>query len=298
MVVEPHFSTPATDALCNEIAERSKGVCFLMCSRGKDSLCAWLQLRKFFKRIIPFHCATVPNYDYAGEYLDYLEGMFQTKVLRLMGEDLQMALVRHIYQDSPWECDAIDEVFEDVDYSKLDILEYLRMKFNLPRAWCAVGISQNDSIDRLIYCRKTGGKNEGNKTFYPCFDWPREQLLNAIDESGLLLAPEYKYTKRSMGGVPSMTYNKVMKEHFPKDWERTLLWYPLADVKTYREEMIDANYRLWMEQEAAKMGGRSGSGDADADIPEGERGGGDTEGGGDVREDGGDLGAEEEGAEG
>ena len=193
-----------------------------------------------------------------------------------------MALVRHIYQASPWECDVIDSVFPDRDYTKLDVLEYLRMKFNLPRAWCAVGISKNDSIDRLIYCRKTGGKNLGNRTFYPCWDWPREEMLKAIDDAGLLLAPEYKYVNRSMGGIPSATYNKVMQEHFPKDWELTKKWYPLAEAKNYREELIDANYPLWMDQEAAKHGGRVDVGEGvgevggEAESPEGSEGGGEV----------------------
>ena len=275
----PRFSTPATDALCAEIAKKSHGVAILMCSRGKDSLCAWLQLRKFFNRIIPFHCATIPDYQFANEYMDYLEGAFGTRILRMMGEDLKMALVRHIYQDSPWECDVIDAVFPDEDYTKLDVLEYLRMKFNLPRAWCAVGISQNDSIDRLIYCRKNGGKNLKNKTFYPCYDWPREEMFNAIYEAGLYVAPEYKYTKRSMGGIPSATYNKVLMEHFPRDWELTKKWYPLAEVKNYREEMIDANYPLWMEQEAAKRGGREAVNPEGGEAGTGECVGGDGAGG-------------------
>lgn len=270
----PMYSTEATDSLCREIAKKSHGTIFCLLSRGKDSLCAYLQCLKFFNRIICVHCATVPGYRFADEYLDYLEAMLNTRILRMMGEDLKMALVRHIYQETPWECDVIDQVFPDVDYTKLDVLEYLRMKFNLPRAWCAVGIGKNDSIDRLIYCRKTGGKNVSNRTFYPCWDWPREELLNAITGAGLVLAPEYKYVKRSMGGIPSATYNKVMMEHFPQDWELTKKWYPLAEVKNVREEMIDANHPLWMEQEASKRGGRDG------ELPEmGD--GGDGEGGGD-----------------
>ena len=256
MVNLPKFSTPATDELCREIAKKSSGVCFCMFSRGKDSLVAYMNCLRFFKRVIPFHCATIPDYRFAAEYLDYIEGEFNTRILRMMGEDLRMGLVRHVYQTCPRDCDIIDETFPDEDYSKLDVLDYLRMKFNLPRAWCAVGISQNDSIDRLIYCRKNGGKNPSHKTFYPCFDWPREELFNSILESGLVVSPEYKYTKRSMGGIPCATYNKVMMEHFPEDWERTKKWYPLAEVKNYREDLIDANYPKWMEQEAAKRGGR------------------------------------------
>lgn len=280
----PMYSTEATDSLCREIAKKSHGTIFCLLSRGKDSLCAYLQCLKFFNRIICVHCATVPGYRFADEYLDYLEAMLNTRILRMMGEDLKMALVRHIYQETPWECDVIDQVFPDVDYTKLDVLEYLRMKFNLPRAWCAVGIGKNDSIDRLIYCRKTGGKNVSNRTFYPCWDWPREELLNAITDAGLVLAPEYKYTKRSMGGIPSATYNKVMMEHFPQDWELTKKWYPLAEVKNIREDMIDANYPLWMEQEARKRGGRVDELPEIGDVDESERKGSDGTGAGDVVE--------------
>lgn len=257
MLTLPTFTTKATDALCREIAAKSHRVCFLMCSRGKDSTCSWLQLRKYFDRIIPFHCATVPGYRFADEYLDYLEEACDTRILRMMGEDVKMGLARYAYQESPWECDEIDRTFGGVeDFTKLDVLEYLRMKFNLPRAWCAVGISQNDSIDRLIYCRKNGGVNESNRTFYPCFDWPKEELLNALWNSGLYVAPEYKYTKRSMGGVPSATYNKVMMDHFAEDWETTKRWFPLAEAKNVREQLLVENYPKWMEQEAAKRGGR------------------------------------------
>ncbi len=267
MLTLPTFNTSATDELCREIAKKSHRVCFLMCSRGKDSTCAWLQLRRYFDRIIPFTCNSIPNYEYADAYLDYLESAFDTRILRMMGEDLRMGLARYAYQDSPWACDEIDETFGKIeDYTKLDVLEYLRMKFNLPRTWCAVGISQNDSIDRLIYCRKTGGRNDSNRTFYPCFDWPKEELLNALWNSGLMVAPEYKYTKRSMGGVPSATYNKVMMEHFPQDWETTKKWFPLAEAKNVREEMIDSNYKLWMEQEAAKRGGRTAAAEQSAEA--------------------------------
>lgn len=254
-MILPTYSTPATDALCTEIAKKSKGTIFFGFSGGKDSLAAWLQLRKFFTRIIPFHCASIPNLDYKTKYLDYLEEQFQTKILRLMGEDLPMALVRYVYQESPWACDEIDQFLEVEDYSKVEILEYLRYKFNLPRAWCAFGISASDSIDRRIYCNKTGGKNESHRSFYPCWDWPRSEIIGAIRDSGIKLSAEYRYAKRSMGGVPSATYNKIMREHFPRDFEKLLKWYPLAETKDYREELLEQNYLLIQKEKAAARGG-------------------------------------------
>ena len=155
----PTFNTETTDALCKEIAKKSKGVCFLGFSHGKDSVLAFLQLKRYFKRIIPFHCASIPNMKFVNAILDYYEYEFQTKILRLMGEDLAISMKRLVYQE-PKDADAcFDEFGEVEDYNKLDILEYLRKQYNLPRAWCAVVISNNDSIYRVMYFRKKRGRN-------------------------------------------------------------------------------------------------------------------------------------------
>lgn len=255
----PFYTSPVTDALCKDIAKRSKGVCFLGFSHGKDSVVAYLQLRRYFKRIIPFHCASIPHMKFVDAILDYYEYEFQTRILRLMGEDLAMAMKRHIYQH-PADIDYCDLEFGEVqDYSKLDILEYLRKEFNLPRAWCAFGVNASDSQDRRIYCNKTGGKSEINKTFYPTWDWPRSEIVKALQDSGLKIAPEYKYSKRSIGGVPCATYNKIIKEHFPEDFKRLLLWYPLAELKTHREAVLDARYKASLEASASAFGGKEGS---------------------------------------
>lgn len=269
-MILPTFHTEETDRLCETIAKKSNGTIFLMLSAGKDSLAAWLQLRRWFRRIIPFHCASIPGYEFKKAYLDYLEYEFQTKILRLMGEDLMMALSRYVYQESPWMCDMIDEELDVEDYSKLDILGYLRMKYNLPRAWCACGISAFDSIDRMIYCRKTGGKSDENRTFYPCWNWPRKEIIGAIRDSGLKLSSEYKYCKRSLGGVPCSTYNKVLMEHYPKDWERLLKWYPLAEVKNYREAMLERHFKELQDAKIAERGGKVADPQEVADEEKGE----------------------------
>lgn len=256
-MILPTYTSKATDSLCREIAKKSKGVCFLGLSTGKDSLCAWLNLRRYgFSRIIPFHCSSIPHWKFVRHTLDSYQYEFNTRILRLMGEDLTMALMRHIYQESPWICDLTDEMLDQDDYSKLDILEYLRNRFNLPKAWCAFGISASDSIDRRIYCNKTGGKSDINRTFYPCWDWPRSEIVKAIRESGLKLCSTYRYAKRSIGGVPCATYNRILREHYPDDYREMLKWYPLAEAKDFREQMLDEEWRRRKDEEIAKNGGK------------------------------------------
>lgn len=253
----PDFTTDATDSLCRDIAKRSKGVCFLGLSSGKDSLCAYLSLSRYFRRIIPFHCASWPGVDFVTKYLDYLEYEFQTKILRLMGEDFPMAFARGMYQ--PFEEIEASEAAYVEDYSKLDIVDYLRYMYSLPRAWCAFGISKNDSIDRLIYCRQYGGKSENNRTFYPCWDWPRKEIIRAITESGLKLRSDYRYSSRNLGGIPSTTVNRILREHYPQAYGRMLECYPTAEAKTVREMLLDVEWEVARDAAIRARGGKAAS---------------------------------------
>ena len=247
----PDFSTPETDALCREISKKTHGEIFLSFSRGKDSLCAWLQCKKFFRKIHVFHCASYPGLKHASAALDYYEramtdvGGEPVRIMRLVGEELAMALPRAMYQTF----DDIDELAEldTPDFSKIDILEQLRYDFNLPKAWCAFGISMFDSIDRRIYITKTKGRNKKHQSFYPCFDWPRAEIVRAVRESGVKLSGEYRWASRTLGGVPSATVNRILRDHYPEDWERVQAMYPLAWAKSIRETYLD---RAWERRKA------------------------------------------------
>ena len=94
MIYTPTAEHEASAALCAEIAKRSHGVCFLGFSGGKDGLCAWLNLRRYFKRIIPFHCCGFPGMRFRERALEYYEFEFQTRILRLLGEETSTILER------------------------------------------------------------------------------------------------------------------------------------------------------------------------------------------------------------
>ena len=235
MLELPTFSTKATDDLCKEIAKKSKGVCFLGFSGGKDSVCAWLQLRKFFDTIIPFHCATIPGMSFREKALRYYEEEFETHILRMMDASLTSDLIQGIYQlreDGPFISDQGWHRFD-----KLELVEFLRATYNLPRAWCAFGIQASDSQDRRIQCVQYQGRHDSNKTFYPCWDWPHGKIIETVRESGLRLSSEYLYSCRTIEGTPSATYTTILREHFPADYKKLVDWYPLVEAKVCREKL-------------------------------------------------------------
>ena len=235
MLPLPSFSTPVADALCNDIAKKSHGVCFLGFSGGKDSLCAWLQLRKYFSRIIPFHCATLPGMRFRENALRYYEYEFETHILRMMDASLTSDLLQGIYQlreDAPFINSSGWHRFD-----KLELVEYLRYVYNLPKTWCAFGIQASDSQDRRIQCIKYGGRHDSNKTFYPCWDWPHGKIVQTVADAGLKLSSEYLYSSRTIEGTPSATYTEILREHYPADYATLCAFYPLVEAKCARERL-------------------------------------------------------------
>ena len=257
MVPLPTFSTPATDALCKEIAKKSHGVCFLGFSRGKDSLAAWQQCRRYFDRVIPFHAAWIPGLRFAEETLRYYEDEFDTHILRMMEASLSSDLLQGIYQlreDAPYIGSLGWHRFD-----KLELLEFLRAKFNLPRAWCAFGINACDSQDRRIQCVQFKGRHETNRSFYPTWDWPHKEIVRVGEEAGLKLSSEYRYTSRTIEGTPSATHTLILKEHYPEDFKLLKAFYPLCEAKVFRERL---NERVLDEMKADRI--RNGGKKADA----------------------------------
>jgi len=226
MLALPKFSTKETDALCREVSKKSNGVCFLGFSRGKDSVCAWLQLRKYFKHVIPFHCCLVPHLRFADEILKYYEYQFETKIVRMQDSALHADIRRMVYQLPEYDEEVDNAGF--FDYDKHDIMDLLRKVYGLPNAWCAFGINASDSLERRIYVTNIKGRNPQHKTFYPCYDWPHEEILKTVEDSGMLLSPEYKCSNRTMAGPPQTYWLDPMRKVFPEDFKRLQTFYPLC----------------------------------------------------------------------
>lgn len=231
----------ASRLLCEEISRISGGVCFLGFSRGKDSIAAWLQLRKYFTRIIPFHCASVPNLKFVDESLDYYERVFNTPILRYMDGDCVKSLEVLWWQPPNSEADI--DTIELWRFDKHDIIKHLQKKYNLPLAWCAFGINMTDSIDRRIWVEKIGGRNDNHKTFYPCFDWKKKQIVDSIMDAGIKLPKDYLFANRSMAAIPAYRHLYRMKEWAPEDYERIKLMFPMIEAGLARQEFRQEKFQ-------------------------------------------------------
>ncbi len=236
------LETDKSRSLCETISLESDGTCFLGFSRGKDSIAAWLYLRRFFKRVIPFHVATVPGLGFVDRSLAYYEAFFQTPVLRLMDGDVIKDLNRMIYQPESDEAEIDD--LELWTYNKHNILDLLRKVYNIPNAWGAFGINMTDSLDRRIYVAQCQGRHDTWKTFYPCWDWTKEQILASINAVGLALPGDYLLASRTVAGTPSYRHIKRMRDMYPEDFEKITHMFPYVYAELARQEFREAMPRF------------------------------------------------------
>lgn len=235
MINFPSTNTKASDFLCKEIAKKSKGVCFLGFSRGKDSLCSWLQLRRYFKTIIPFHCGDIPHLEYAEQALKYYEYEFDCHILRMQAPTYHADMYNMCYQ-LPWDEEFYDGWGINPKDSLSEVVEYLRYIYALPNAWCAFGINASDSLQRRIQVMQRGGVSKKSKHFYPCFDWSHEQIIKTVEECGLKVAPDYQMSNRTIAGIPNVRWLEQMRKNYPNDFRKILKRYPLCWASVIRQE--------------------------------------------------------------
>lgn len=231
---EKAFGTDETRRLCSDIAAASGGVCFLGFSRGKDSIAAWLWLSNFFERIIPFHCASIPGLKFVDESLEYYEEFFKTKIERCISGDVMSAISNLVFQ--PQEDEELIDSLNIVSFDNHQVYLSLRKKYNLPDAWCAFGINATDSIDRRIYVNKCRGRHDHRKTFYPCFDWKKQQILEFIFAHGAKLPRDYLLANRTIASLPNLRHLISMEKLMPDEFERVELLFPFIRARLARNE--------------------------------------------------------------
>jgi len=228
------IGTEKSRKVCEAVAETSSGICLFGFSRGKDSIAAWLYLRNFFHRIIPFHCTSVPHLGFIDRSLAYYEELFQTKIYRFLSGECSAALGRLVWQ--PPGCEEEIDRMELWEYSNRTICEFLEQELDLPGVWCAWGMSMYDSIQRRKFVGMYGGVNPRTRSFYPCFDWHKDQILALVESSGVKLAPDYRMHNRTLAGVPHYSHLDKMEELYPEDFKRLLLMWPMIRAEQARQK--------------------------------------------------------------
>ena len=225
----------SSEELCRGMANECD-TCVLAFSTGKDSVAAWLQLRKYFRRIIPYYCYLIPGLQFVEESLEYYEDFFQTRIFRFPHRTFWRFLEDEMFQ-TPDNAMVLGDM-PLLDYTDADLGEDIRVSGGLPEGtYTANGVRMADSPMRRIAIKTHGAINHNTKTFYPVYDWKKEDMLRELRQSGVKLPIDYQLFGRTFDGL-DYRFLKPLKEHFPEDYQRILEWFPLAEAEIFRRENV------------------------------------------------------------
>ena len=226
---------PDSVALNKWIAAHNGGeVCLLSFSTGKDSIAAWLECRRYFKRVIPFYCYLIPDLSFVEKSLAYYERFFNTPIMRCPHPFLYRLLNNLVFQP-PERCAVIERAdLSTFDYS--DVYRMLKEDAGVPAAtWVATGVRVADNPLRQIAVKQAGAYNQSLGTFMAVYDWKKARVLSEIRAAGVGLPVDYAVWGRSFDGL-DWRFLLPLKETFPADYARVLELFPMADLEFARKE--------------------------------------------------------------
>lgn len=221
-----------SDELCRQMAERNDGICLLRFSCGKDAIASYIQLRRFFKEIIPVFHYMHPDLGFINKSLEYYEGIMGRHIFRVPNRMLYKHLNSGAFQTkASW---AHINKMKLPNFDNDEVNDYIKDDLGLDRSvMTAIGVRAADSLNRWRTVNKYGAVNEKKRTFYPVYDWDIKRLVSEIKESGIKLPIDYKLWGKSFDGQ-DYRFIKPLKDHFPEDYEKLKQLFPLLDVELKR----------------------------------------------------------------
>lgn len=222
--VERHYSS--SEELCGAV-RASHDTALLSFSCGKDSIAAWLRLREYGFRVIPYQLLLVPGLEFVETGIRYFEDWFQTPILRLTHPSFVRWLRRYTFQPPDRTAELWDLDLPPLKYA--DVEDHLHREYGreLP---IAVGTRSADSPMRRTSIKVHGSVNPYRATFLPIYDWSTKATYAKIAEAGIKLPVDYEMFGRSFDGL-DLRFLAPIRQRFPRDYATILEWFPLAALE-------------------------------------------------------------------
>lgn len=227
-----HFDS--SDELCEYMAHYSGGHTLLAFSTGKDSIVAWLKLRRYFDHIVPYYLYSVPELKFVEHSLKYYEEWFGCRILRLPHPSLYRWWNGFVFQ-APENLRTIEEAGLP-NFSDENICDLIRMTDpQLVNSYHATGVRSADSIVRRQAIIKHGPINHKAKKFFPVYDYKKEDMMRELEGSGIALPIDYEWFGRSFDGI-DYRFTSVLKEKAPEDYEKIRQAFPLVELDILKNQ--------------------------------------------------------------
>jgi 3'-phosphoadenosine 5'-phosphosulfate sulfotransferase (PAPS reductase)/FAD synthetase len=206
-------------------------------SRGKDSLAAWLALRDAGVEVRPFHLYLVPGLEFVDESLAFYEDFFGQRIPQLPHPSLFRWLNNLTF--TPPERIRVIEAAQLPEPDYVEISRVLCAEvYGLDPATTltADGIRAADSPNRRTAIKGHGPVRRHVMKVSPVWDWRIRHVRAALEHHACPLPVDYELFNRTFDGL-DYRFLAPIKDRFPRDYQRILDWFPLADLEIFRAQL-------------------------------------------------------------
>ena len=208
----------------------------LMFSGGKESICYFYELKKYFNNIILVYQYLHPDLTFVNNTLDYFETEFgQRKIYRIPHAGLFRMINDYLFQTP--EMTELTEAFDLPNHTYEEYYDCLREDFKCPDAFVATGVRAGDSPTRRMSIVVNGPISKHKRSFFPIFDWSNDDIRASLRENNVRLPVDYEIWGKSFDGI-DYRFIRPLKDRFPEDYEKPKEIFPLLDLEILRYEQI------------------------------------------------------------
>jgi predicted phosphoadenosine phosphosulfate sulfurtransferase len=232
-----------SDELCQYVRDNTGPEVFLSFSGGKDACACWLQLRRYFSKVIPVFGYYVPGLEFVERTIRYYEDFFQTKIHRVPAS-VFLNMLRHETMQTPAVSEATGRTFIYMGLTADNTMQYFRDLHDCPDAMEAIGRRAADSMSRRNAMLKYGTILPASQEFYPVYDWDFDRMEKEFRQAGLKLSADYRLWNRSFDSVRARFLPQII-EHYPRDWERIKKLFPMVACDLWRRHFYEKDPQLF-----------------------------------------------------
>lgn len=214
----------------------------LQFSCGKDSIAAWIELKKHGFHVVPVFKEIIPDLGFLSRCIARYEDYFgttiwkiphRTQFLKLFAEfgnsehadkTTAAAIDRHLVSNAQLERD------------RRNIVEYLLREHDCDV--CVVGTKASDNLSRRVNFQVGGPYNVNESTFAVTWKLKKNAPLDIMLEDGCPIPGFYLWLGRS----PELLFDAefwFIKRQYPEDYERIKAFLPDIDVRVKKFELAD-----------------------------------------------------------
>ena len=204
-------------------ASRISDQCIVFFSGGKDSIVTLDLCARYFKRIHVVFMYMVPGLSFQEAQLQWYEDKYGVEIERIPHFMMSEILRYGVFRKHDFNVPIVKIT---------DIYKYLRATNEI--WWIAAGERIADSIVRRAMIKNSGSIDEKRGRVYPVAHWNKQEVMRYIQHHRLKLTPEMRVLGNSFSFDPRQF--PKLKEHYPKDYEKIMEWFPFIEAVTMRKE--------------------------------------------------------------